>query len=61
MRPKEFHFMAKQLKARIGEIVEDSGNYVCDNCGHYQYFEKTDEFEDCQSCWEPDITWEVEQ
>ena len=52
--------MARDIKGKIGEKVKVSGNYVCDNCGHYQYFEVPDEFEDCQSCYEPDITWELE-
>ena len=53
--------MAEDNKTKIGEKVQDTGQYVCDNCGHYQYFEKGDEFEDCHSCYEPDITWEEEQ
>jgi Zinc-ribbon containing domain len=52
--------MEKQEKGKIGEIVQISGNYVCDNCGHYQAFDKGDEFEDCESCYEPEITWELE-
>jgi hypothetical protein len=52
--------MAKEGKGKIGEKVEFSGNYVCDNCGHFQYFEKMDEFEDCTSCYETEITWELE-
>jgi hypothetical protein len=52
--------MADKKDTKIGEIVRESGSYVCDNCGHYQYFEKGDEFEDCHSCYEPDITWEEE-
>ena len=52
--------MAKEESGKIGQRVDESGNYVCDNCGHYQYFEKGDEFEDCHSCYEPDITWEEE-
>lgn len=54
-------FMAKEAKkGKIGEKVEVSGNYVCDNCGHYQYFEKGDDFEDCQSCFETEIGWELD-
>lgn len=52
--------MAKEEKGKIGEEVQVTGNYVCDNCGHYQYFELGDEFEDCQSCYEPEIIWELE-
>ena len=50
----------KDKKAKIGEAVKESGSYVCDNCGHYQFFEKGDEFEDCTSCGEEDIRWEEE-
>ena len=52
--------MAKEVKGKIGQKVEESGNYICDNCGHYQYFEKYDDFEDCQSCFETEITWELD-
>ena len=52
--------MEKDNKTNIGEKVRETGHYVCDNCGHYQYFEKGDEFEECHSCYEPDITWEEE-
>jgi hypothetical protein len=52
--------MSKEVKAKIGDTVEETGNYICDNCGHYQVFDKGDEFEECQSCYEPDITWELE-
>jgi len=50
----------KEVKGKIGEQVKATGIYVCDNCGHYQVFEKHDEFEECTSCYEPDITWEPE-
>lgn len=50
----------KEVKAKIGDTVEETGNYICDNCGHYQIFDKGDEFEECSSCYEPDITWEME-
>ena len=52
--------MAQNTTGKIGEKVKESGNYVCDNCGNYQYFEKPDEFEECRSCYEPDIVWELE-
>lgn len=52
--------MAKVVSGKIGDTVVESGNYICQNCGHYQYFEANDNFEDCQSCYEPDITWELE-
>ncbi len=52
--------MAKEVKGKIGEKVEESGNYVCDNCGHYQYFEKGDEFEECTNCGESEMLWELE-
>lgn len=52
--------MEKIVRGKIGGRVEESGSYVCDNCGHYQYFEKGEEFEDCQTCNETDITWELE-
>lgn len=52
--------MEEVIKGRIGDTVEVSGNYVCDNCGHYQYFEKSDLFEDCTSCGEEEIWWELE-
>ncbi len=52
--------MEKVVKGRIGGRVEESGSYVCDNCGHYQFFDKGEEFEDCQTCNEADITWELE-
>lgn len=50
----------EEPSGKIGEIVKESGNYVCENCGHYQYFDKGDEFEDCHSCYEPDTTWAPE-
>ena len=50
----------KEKKGKIGEPVKESGSYVCDNCGHYQFFERGDEFEDCTSCGEEDIHWEEE-
>jgi hypothetical protein len=53
--------MADDQRTKVGQKVRDTANYICDNCGHYQYFEKGDEFEDCRSCYEPDITWEEEQ
>lgn len=52
--------MEKDVRGKIGDSVQESGSYVCDNCGHYQYFEKGDQFEDCQTCNESDITWELE-
>jgi hypothetical protein len=52
--------MEQEVKGKVGEEVKATGVYVCDNCGHYQVFEKHDEFEDCQACYEPDITWEPE-
>jgi len=52
--------MEKEKKGKIGETVEISGNYICEGCGHYQFFEMGDEFEDCQSCYEPEIVWELE-
>ncbi len=52
--------MAKVVQGHIGDPVHETGNYICDNCGHYQVFEEHDEFTDCTSCWEPDITWELE-
>jgi hypothetical protein len=53
--------MSEGQGSKIGQKVQDTAQYICDNCGHYQYFEKGDEFEDCHSCYEPDITWEEEQ
>jgi hypothetical protein len=50
----------KTVQGKIGDTVRETGNYICDNCGHYQVFEEHDEFTDCTSCWEPDITWELE-
>jgi hypothetical protein len=50
----------KAVQGKIGDPVRESGNYICDNCGHYQVFEEHDDFTDCTSCWEPDITWELE-
>lgn len=44
-----------------GEKVEKSGNYICGNCGHYQYFFQGDEFEACHLCGEEDIEWELEE
>ena len=52
--------MEKEVRGKIGDSVQESGSYVCDNCGHYQYFDKGDQFEDCQTCNESDITWELE-
>lgn len=52
--------MSKEVKGKIGEKVEETGNYICDNCGHYQTFDRFDEFTECQSCYEPEITWELE-
>jgi hypothetical protein len=53
-------FMAKVVTGKIGDKVVESGNYICMNCGHYQYFDANDEFEDCTTCGEPDIVWELE-
>jgi len=53
-------FMAKVVTGKIGDKVVESGNYICLNCGHYQYFDANDEFEDCTTCGEPDIVWELE-
>ena len=52
--------MAKAVTGKIGDKVVESGNYICMNCGHYQYFDVNDDFEDCTSCGEPDIVWELE-
>ena len=53
-------FMAKTVTGKVGDKVVESGNYICLNCGHYQFFEIHDDFEDCTSCGEPDIVWELE-
>jgi rubrerythrin len=52
--------MSKIVTGKIGDKVVESGNYICLNCGHYQYFDANDEFEDCTTCGEPDIVWELE-
>jgi hypothetical protein len=52
--------MEKIVRGKVGDTVPEGGNYVCDNCGHYQYFERGDEFLDCQVCNEADIVWELE-
>jgi hypothetical protein len=52
--------MEKIVRGKVGDTVPEGGSYVCDNCGHYQYFEKGDEFLDCQVCNEADIVWELE-
>lgn len=52
--------MAKTVTGKVGDKVVESGNYICLNCGHYQFFEIHDDFEDCTSCGEPDIVWELE-
>ena len=60
VRCDETSHTMREAKGKIGEKIVVSGNYCCDNCGHYQYFERGDEFEDCNSCGESDITWELE-
>jgi len=57
----ETFLMQEEKKGKIGDVIEASGNYICQGCGHFQFFEIGDEFEDCQSCYEPDIVWELEE
>jgi len=52
--------MEKDKTGKVGDLVLETGSYVCDNCGHYQFFEKREQFEDCTSCGEEDIHWEEE-
>ena len=52
--------MAQNL-GHVGDKVEKEGNYICSNCGNYQYFGLGDEFEACYMCGEEDIEWEFEE
>ena len=51
----------KPIIGHVGETVEKSGNYVCLNCGHYMYYDRSDEFEVCPLCGEEDTEWELEE
>lgn len=55
--------MQKRQIWRIGDLVPEGGFYVCTNCGNRQYFEKDDEFTDCDSCLGGDelVQWILEE